>query len=74
MLSKGTPRTTITQLIFLYQEGHKASSGNMAGIQSLVLKNVVHCSKESSIQPWTNDCIRLPFFGVKWPFSEGHDT
>ena len=27
-----------------------------------------------NIQPWTNDYIRLPFYGVKWPFSIGHDT
>ena len=26
------------------------------------------------IQPWTNDYIRLPFYGVKWPFSKGRDT
>ena len=24
-----------------------------------------------NIQPWTIDYIRLPFLGVKWPFSKG---
>ena len=28
----------------------------------------------SDVQPWTIDYIRLPFSGVKWPFSKGRDT